>query len=265
MANPTTHPATATEIAATLKCASLEEVDALIERYKDDPRAAVKKACEVAARKAAHERAEIERVDLMYERMYAEAGGSDKLIVGLDEVGRGSVAGPLTVCAVALPAQPRIYGINDSKQLSPKTRSVLSARIRAYASAIGICHIAPERIDAIGMARALRECMLGALEDTGLDPDVVLIDGNPLHIHPREKTIVKGDAKIAAIAAASIVAKVTRDEIMVEADTAYPGYGFADSKGYASAEHIAAIKEKGLSPLHRVSFCQNFLETDRLF
>lgn len=256
-------PATASEIVATLKSAPLEEVDALVERYKDDPRAQVQKACRSVAHKAEHERKERARVDAMYEAMYAEGGSG--IIVGLDEVGRGSVAGPLTVCAVALPAEPRIYGINDSKQLTPATRTALASRIRALATAIGICHIAPEHIDEVGMARAIREAMLGALEDTGIEPDAVLIDGNPLHIHPLEKTIVKGDAKIACIAAASIVAKVTRDEMMVNFDAQYPGYGFATSKGYASAEHIAAIKENGLTPIHRTTFCQNFLEAPRLF
>lgn len=259
-------PATASEIVATLKSASLEELDELLERYKDDPRTQVQKACNVAARRAEHERAEIARVDAMYEQMYKEAGfGPEALIVGLDEVGRGSVAGPLTVCAVALPAKPRLYGINDSKQLSPKVRSHLSAQIQAHALAVGICHIAPEHIDEVGMAQSLREAMLGALEDTGVNPDAVLIDGNPLHIHPLEKTIVKGDAKIACIAAASIVAKVTRDEIMVNYSSTWPVYDFAKSKGYASAEHIAAIKQYGLTPIHRASFCQNFLEAPRLF
>lgn len=259
----TGHAGTATEIVALLKSAQLDEVDELLVRYADDPRAAVQKACATAQRRAEKERAEIARVDGMYELMN-ELGGTG-VVVGLDEVGRGSVAGPLTVCAVALPAEPRIYGINDSKQLTPKTRAVLAARIESIATAIGICHIAPERIDQIGMARAIREAMLGALADTGVEPDAVLIDGNPLHIHPKEKTIVKGDAKIAAIACASIVAKVTRDEMMVGYDAKYPGYDFAKSKGYASPEHIAAIKAKGLSPIHRVSFCQNFLETVRLF
>lgn len=259
----TGHAGTATEIVALLKSAQLDEVDELLVRYADDPRAAVQKACATAQHRAEKERAEIARVDGMYELMN-ELGGTG-VVVGLDEVGRGSVAGPLTVCAVALPAEPRIYGINDSKQLTPKTRAVLAARIESIATAIGICHIAPERIDQIGMARAIREAMLGALADTGVEPDAVLIDGNPLHIHPKEKTIVKGDAKIAAIACASIVAKVTRDEMMVGYDAKYPGYDFAKSKGYASPEHIAAIKAKGLSPIHRVSFCQNFLETERLF
>lgn len=263
MADTFPHPATAKEIVATLKIATADEFEALLDRYKDDPRSQVQKALKVAMNRLEHERLEIERVDRMYEYMY-ELGG-EGIVVGLDEVGRGSVAGPLTVCAVALPLEPRIYGINDSKQLTPKTRSVLAAKIRGCARAIGICHIAPERIDSIGMAAALREAMLGALADTDVEPDAVLIDGNPLHLHAHEQTIVKGDAKVACIAAASIVAKVTRDEIMVKQDAIYPGYGFADSKGYASAEHIAAIKEKGLTPIHRVSFCQNFLETGRLF
>lgn len=107
--------------------------------------------------------------------------------------------------------------------------------------------------------------MAGAIEDARVDPDCVLIDGNPMHVHPKEKTLVKGDARIACIAAASIVAKVTRDSMMVAYDEEYPGYHLAQCKGYASAEHIAAIKEKGLSPIHRVSFCGNFLETPPLF
>ncbi|MGL5174397.1 MAG: ribonuclease HII, partial [Olsenella sp.] len=112
---------------------------------------------------------------------------------------------------------------------------------------------------------ALRMAMAGAIEDTGVEPDCVLIDGNPVHVHPKEKTLVKGDARVACIAAASIVAKVTRDALMVSYEDEYPGYHLAESKGYGSPEHIAAIREKGLSKIHRASFCGNFLETQRLF
>ena len=263
MPKGTPHPGTAAEIAATLAEATEEELASLLERYADDPRAQVKRACGVAQRRIARERAERERVEGMYSLM-REMGG-DGIVLGLDEVGRGSVAGPVTVCAVALPDDPKVWGVNDSKQLTPAKRRELAERIRTVAQAIGICHIAPERIDEVGMARALREAMLGAIADTGVEPDCVLIDGNPLHIHPKEKTLVKGDARIACIAAASIVAKVTRDDLMVELDARYPGYHFAESKGYASPEHIAAIRENGLTPVHRESFCQNFLETERLF
>lgn len=262
MANMTSsHPAS--QVAAELASAPPDQIEGLLERYRDDPRAQVRKACERARRRLDRERAERERVEGMYARM-RELGGTG-VVVGVDEVGRGSVAGPLTVCAVCLPDEPRIWGVNDSKQLSPARREMLAVRIAETARAIGICHIPPERIDAIGMARSLREAVAGAVADTGLAPDCVLMDGNPLGAVPNERDVVHGDATVACIAAASIVAKVTRDELMVELDAEYPGYHLARSKGYASPEHIQAIRERGLTPVHRVSFCGNFLETARLF
>ena len=253
----------ASKIAAELTSAPIEEIGALVERYRDDPRAQVQKACERAIRRRDKEQAERQRVVDMYRTM-TELGG-EGVIVGVDEVGRGSVAGPLTVCAVCLPAEPVIWGLNDSKQLTPAKRELLAARIAEVAVAIGICHIPPADIDGQGMAACLRRAVAGAVADTGLTPDCVLMDGNPLGAVEHERDVVHGDATVACIAAASIVAKVTRDEMMVEYDAEYPGYHLAQSKGYASAEHIAAIKERGLSPIHRVSFCGNFLETARLF
>lgn len=262
MANMTSsHPAS--QVAAELASAPPDQIEGLLERYRDDPRAQVRKACERARRRLDRERAERERVEGMYARM-RELGGAG-VVVGVDEVGRGSVAGPLTVCAVCLPDEPRIWGVNDSKQLSPARREMLAVRVAETARAIGICHIPPERIDAIGMARSLREAVAGAVADTGLAPDCVLMDGNSLGAVPNERDVVHGDATVACIAAASIVAKVTRDELMVELDAEYPGYHLARSKGYASPEHIQAIRERGLTPVHRVSFCGNFLETARLF
>ena len=262
MANMTSS-VSASRIAAELGSAPLDEIEALVERYSEDPRVQVAKACERALRRLERERAERDRVDAMYRTM-AELGGSG-VVVGVDEVGRGSVAGPLTVCAVCLPDEPRIWGVYDSKQLSPQKRCLLAARIAEVATAIGICHIPAARIDETGMARSLRAAVAGAVSDTGLDPDCVLMDGNPLGAVPNERNVVHGDAKVACIAAASIVAKVTRDELMVELDAEYPGYHLAQSKGYASSEHIAAIREHGLSPIHRASFCGNFLETATLF
>lgn len=262
MANMTSS-VSASRIAAELGSAPLDEIEALVERYSEDPRVQVAKACERALRRLERERAERDRVDAMYRTM-AELGGSG-VVVGVDEVGRGSVAGPLTVCAVCLPDEPRIWGVNDSKQLSPQKRCLLAARIAEVATAIGICHIPAARIDETGMARSLRAAVAGAVSDTGLDPDCVLMDGNSLGAVPNERNVVHGDAKVACIAAASIVAKVTRDELMVELDAEYPGYHLAQSKGYASSEHIAAIREHGLSPIHRASFCGNFLETATLF
>ncbi len=262
MANMTSS-VSASQVAGELASATFEEIPALVEHYSEDPRQQVKKACERALKRHAKELAERDRVNAMYDLM-AELGG-DGVVVGVDEVGRGSVAGPLTVCAVCLPMDPRVWGINDSKKLTPARRELLSVRISEVARAIGFCHIPPHEIDEIGMARALRKAVAGAVADTGLTPDCVLMDGNPLGAVPNERDVVKGDAKIACIAAASIMAKVTRDEMMVEYDAEYPGYHLAESKGYASPEHISSIQNKGLSPIHRVSFCGNFLQTERLF
>ena len=250
-------------VVGELTSAPFDMIPALVERYSADPRQQVIKACERAQKRYDKERAERERVDGMYQLM-REMGGQG-VIVGVDEVGRGPVAGPLTVCAVCLPDEPRIWGINDSKKLSAARRELLAEQITDVATAIGIYHVQPSDIDSMGMARALRTAVAGAVANTGLTPDCVLMDGNPLGAVPNEVDVVKGDAKIASIAAASIIAKVTRDEMMVEYDAEYPGYHFADNKGYGSAEHIAAIKAKGLSPIHRVSFCGNFLETQSLF
>ena len=255
--------ASAAQVAALLGSAPVEDVPALLERYRDDPRNQVRAACARAERRCERVQAERERVRAMYRAM-RELGG-DGIVVGVDEVGRGAVAGPLTVCAVCLPDEPIIEGINDSKKLTPAKRELLAGRIAEVARAIGICHVEAAEIDRIGMAAALRRAVAGAVADTGLEPDCVLMDGNPLGAVPHERDVVHGDATVAAIAAASIVAKVTRDELMVELDATYPDYPFAASKGYASPEHIAAIRAHGLSDLHRVSFCGNFLETASLF
>lgn len=262
MANMTSSHSAA-QIAAELTSAPIDEIENLAERYADDPRVQVQKARERALRRLQKELAERDRIAEMYRTM-RELGGAGT-IVGVDEVGRGSVAGPLTVCAVCLPDEPIIPGLNDSKQLAPAKREAIAAQIAEVALAIGICHIPPEDIDRDGMARSLRRAVAGAVADTGLAPDCVLMDGNPLGAVDHEVDVVHGDARVACIAAASIVAKVTRDEMMVELDSEYPEYHLAQSKGYASPEHIAAIRKHGLTPLHRVSFCGNFLETARLF
>ena len=263
MAAHGTHAASAKEIAALLHDAPFDEVEGLLVRYADDPRAQVRKALATAGRRHEAERAERDRVLAMYELQRELAGGG--MALGVDEVGRGAIAGPLTVCAVALPDEPIIWGLNDSKQLTPLRRETLAAQVAEHALAIGIAHIEPASIDAVGMACALRMGMAQAIEAAGIEADAVLIDGNPVHVHPREVTLVKGDARVACIAAASIFAKVTRDAMMVAYAEDHPLYHLDSCKGYASAEHIAAIREHGLSELHRVSFCGNFLETPRLF
>ena len=253
----------ANELAALIAGAGEDELKEYERRYADDPRKQVQAALLRARRRIKRTKVERLRVKAMYDLQRELAG--DGVVVGVDEVGRGAVAGPLTVAAVALPYDKPVWGINDSKQLSAARREALAQQIEDVALATGICHVAPKRIDEWGMARSLRHAMEQAIANTGLDPSAVLIDGNPVHVHEREICVVKGDAKIACIAAASIVAKVTRDALMVGYDEVYPGYHLRACKGYASAEHIAAIRERGLSDIHRVSFCGNFVETPRLF
>ena len=224
--------------------------------FADDARSQVGALVRSTLRRLERERAERDRVRSMYD-LQRELGGPG-LLLGVDEVGRGSIAGPLAVGAVALPNEPIVWGVNDSKQLTPERREELAARIRDVALAVGIGYASPEEIDACGMAACLRMAMRRAIEASGVDPACVLIDGLPVHVHPREVTLPHGDARVACIAAASIVAKVDRDALMVRAEQRYPGYGFAASKGYASPEHIAAIRERGLTDFHRASFCTHF-------
>ena len=253
----------ATELAALIAGADEDELQEYMQRYAGDPRKQVQSALLRAQRRIKRNKAEQMRVEAMYNLQRELAG--DGIVLGVDEVGRGAVAGPLTVAAVALPYDKPIWGINDSKQLSASRREALAQQIEDVALAMGICHVPPQKIDEWGMARSLRHAMGQAIANTGVDPSAVLIDGNPVHVHEREVCVVKGDAKIACIAAASIVAKVTRDALMVGYDEVYPGYHLRACKGYASAEHVAAIREHGLSDIHRVSFCGNFVETPRLF
>ncbi|MGN0070449.1 MAG: ribonuclease HII [Atopobiaceae bacterium] len=253
----------AKDIARKIHEAAFEEFDAVMAAYAGDGRKQVQEALARASRRHEREAEDRKRVEGMY-ALQEELGG-DGLVVGVDEVGRGAIAGPLTVGAVILPKEPKIWGLNDSKQLTPEKREVLAAEIADVAIAVGMAHIPPETIDALGMSVCLRRAMAEAIASCGVEPDCVLIDGNPVHVHPKEKTLVKGDARIAAIAAASIVAKVTRDHLMCSLAEEYPMYGWDACKGYGSKEHIEAIRKYGLSPYHRATFCTNFVEDAHLF
>ena len=248
---------TLAQIRAELKCADRAQFEALSRALAADERKGVKQALASTKRRLDAWDSEVSRVEGMYafERSLADGG----IVVGLDEVGRGPVAGPLTVAAVILPNQPQILGVNDSKQLSPEKRETLATTIKDVALAWSVEHIEPHHIDTYGMAESLHRAfthVLAAVEQQGIHADTVLLDGNPLHVDEREKNVVKGDAQCASIAAASIVAKVERDALMRAYALQWPQYGFENNKGYASAEHIAAIKKYGLCPIHRETFCQ---------
>ena len=178
-----------------------------------------------------------------------------RFVVGIDEVGRGPLAGPVVAAAVGFPQGAEIPPVNDSKKLSEEKREALDAAIRAVPGVrIAIAEIPVEVIDQINILRATHQAMKEAAEAIP-EADYILVDGLPVPGLPREScNIVKGDAKSASIAAASIVAKVYRDRLMVELDKLYPGYGLAENKGYGTAEHLRALKELGVSAIHRKSF-----------
>lgn len=191
-----------------------------------------------------------------YERTYADF----QAICGIDEVGRGPLAGPVVAAAVILPKDCDILYINDSKKLSEKKREALYEEIMAKAIAVGIGIRDAARIDEINILQATYEAMQEAVSKLSVQPDLLLNDAVTIPgIDIRQVPIIKGDAKSASIGAASIIAKVTRDRMMVECDKAFPEYAFASNKGYGTAVHIAALKEYGPCPLHRRSFIGNFI------
>ena len=176
-------------------------------------------------------------------------------ICGIDEAGRGPLAGPVCAAACVLPAGLVIEGLNDSKKLSEKRREALYDQITEHALAWAVCLVDEKVIDEINILQATYCAMRGAVEKLPLRPDLCLVDGNrDPGLGLPTRTVVKGDATCASVAAASILAKVTRDRLMLEYDKTYPGYGFAVHKGYGTKAHYAAVAELGLCPIHRRSF-----------
>ena len=191
-----------------------------------------------------------------YEKEYESFG----YICGIDEVGRGPLAGPVVAGAVILPKDCDILYINDSKKLSEKKREELYDIIMEKAVAVGIGYASHIRIDEINILQATYEAMREAISKLSIKPDILLNDAVTIPgVDIKQVPIIKGDAKSISIGAASIIAKVTRDRLMVEYDSKYPGYGFASNKGYGSAAHIAALKEIGPCDIHRRSFIKNFV------
>ena len=188
-----------------------------------------------------------------FEKEAAEEGMP--VCCGIDEAGRGPLAGPVVAAACILDPDKPIYGLDDSKKLSPKKRDQLFDEINEKAKCFCVIRVEPDEIDRINILEATKKAMRACVAGLSIQPDVLLIDavnltGTGIPVKP----IIKGDAKSNSIAAASILAKVTRDRIMEEYDKEYPGYGFAQHKGYGTAAHYAAIHELGISPIHRMSF-----------
>ena len=175
-------------------------------------------------------------------------------------MGRGPLAGPVVAGAVILPKDSKILYLNDSKQLSEKKREELYDVIMEQAVACGIGYASPERIDEINILQATYEAMREAISNLKVSPDILLNDAVTIpEIQIKQVPIIKGDAKSVSIAAASIIAKVTRDRLMVQYDSVFPEYGFASNKGYGAQVHIEALKKYGPTPIHRRSFIKNFV------
>lgn len=208
--------------------------------------------------KAERLEAEIKRTELMkeFDREYKIYG----TICGIDEAGRGPLCGPVVAAAVILPDEYNILYINDSKKLSETKREEVYKEIDKYAVAYGVGIVSPERIDEINILQATYEAMRTAIHKLSVTPDILLNDAVTIPmVDIKQVPIIKGDAKSQSIAAASIVAKVTRDHLMEEYDKLYPEYGFAKHKGYGTSAHIKAIKEYGPCPIHRRTFIKNFI------
>ena len=236
----------------------VEQLNSMIEIYREDLRQGVQKEIEKAYKKIEALEKEKARVEELwkYEREYASYG----YICGIDEVGRGPLAGPVVAGAVILPKDCDILYINDSKKLSEKKREELYEVIMEKALAVGLGYATPERIDEINILQATYEAMRQAISNLKISPDILLNDAVTIPgIECKQIPIIKGDAKSISIGAASIIAKVTRDRLMVDYDSIYPEYGFASNKGYGASVHIEALKKYGPTPIHRKSFIKNFL------
>ena len=196
---------------------------------------------------------------LQYERALIAKGY--QYVAGVDEVGRGPLAGPVVCAAVIMPLDENslVVGVDDSKKLSEKKREALAEQIKERALAYTIIEIDEKTIDTINILEATKLGMKRAIEQLKIQPDVVLTDGNmTINIAHPQQSVIHGDALSYSIGAASIIAKVHRDKMMVDFAQTYPDYGFEKNKGYGTAEHIKGIKEKGLCPIHRRSFTKNF-------
>ena len=249
---------TVNEIKKELEGAKGEKLQELLLFYRQDPRSSVAALVKKQERKLEKLRQEYHRLEQMtvYERRYEQMG----LICGIDEAGRGPLAGPVVAAAVILPKDCRILYLNDSKKLSAAKREELFDVIMEQATAVGVGYASPARIDEINILQATYEAMTAALEKLSVRPQILLNDAVKIpKVDIPQVPIIKGDAKSISIAAASIIAKVTRDRLMMEYDRIMPQYGFASHKGYGSGAHIAALKQYGPSPIHRKSFITHFV------
>ena len=244
------------EIKKRLQAAGIDELPAFINTYSKDTRQGVALLVKKAEKMLEAYEKELDRTEKMkeFEKKYSALS----CICGIDEVGRGPLAGPVVAGAVILPVDCDILYLNDSKQLTEKKREELYDVIMEKALAAEVGFVSPKRIDEINILNATYEAMRKAIEKLNPRPDILLNDAVTIPgITIKQVPIIKGDAKSISIAAASIIAKVTRDRLMVKYDAVYPEYGFAANKGYGAKAHMDALRRLGPTPIHRRSFIRN--------
>lgn len=245
------------DIEEILKNTAIENLSQVLAAFEADERSGVQKL--IAKYKKKIEQLESIRAEWELRMAFDSAFEAHELIVGIDEVGRGPLAGPVVAAAVILPPQVELFGLKDSKKLNSQKREVLYQEIQEAALAIGVGIVDAQRIDEINILQATFEAMRQALSQISTDYKCILVDGNKEipHVKSMQHVIIGGDNKSASIAAASVVAKVTRDRMMEKYAEIYEGYDWENNKGYGSSKHYDAIRSQGITPLHRKSFLKN--------
>ncbi len=233
--------------------------DEILEELRYDKRKGVKTLVERYEKMLFREKEESNRLAVLWEKERLLQKKGFLQVAGIDEAGRGPLAGPVVAACVLLPCGVELTGLNDSKKLSPGMREKLAGQIKDCAVAWGVGLVDNEEIDRINILNATEKAMLLAVEDMNVKPDYLLIDAMNIQTDIRQEGIIHGDAVCASIAAASIIAKTHRDFLMEEMDTIYPQYDFRKHKGYGTLLHMKALTEHGPCPVHRMSFIQKFI------
>ncbi len=250
----------ATAVKKYLDTLTLDEQSHLVEELRADSRKSVSALADKIEKKIQKHEEEMARLIEMHAFEKEARKKGYKLVAGIDEAGRGPLMGPVVASAVILPDDCIIEGLDDSKKLSEQKRDQLFEVIQEKALAIGVGMADENEIDSINILNATKNAMKRAVEDMGMDPDYLLIDAVELaDTGIDQEALIKGDARSLSIAAASVIAKVTRDRIVESLETQYPGYGFAQHKGYGTKAHYEAIEKLGITPVHRKSFLKNIL------
>jgi ribonuclease HII len=243
-----------TDLSRRLAACPPGEIDALLGELDADDRAGAQALARAWRERIRRLAAEEARLDSLMRHQIALHASGVRIVAGVDEVGRGALAGPLTVAAVVLDVHCRIHGLDDSKRLAPATRERIALEVRESAVAFSIVHVAAAEIDTVGIGRAVRVGMSRALAALTPAAEHALVDGNDARLDMSATAVVAGDRHCACIAAASVIAKVERDALMRDLARDFPGFGLELNKGYGTAEHIVAVATLGPSPIHRRSF-----------